>query len=122
MPLKTNLQKDIVPSEDYEQMQFVKWMRQIYPEHRIVHTPNGGKRSITEATKFKALGVSPGVPDLFIPRLKLFIEMKRTKGGRVSTEQTDWLRYLRSIGYRAEVCYGKDEAINLVSKIIVDGL
>jgi hypothetical protein len=111
-----------VKSEDMEQAEFVMWMRQIHPEHRIFAIPNGGWRSKATVMKLKATGVSPGVPDLFIPSLGLFIEMKRTKGGRVSTDQTDWLRYLRSIGYKAEVCYGKDEAINLVSKIIVDGL
>jgi len=110
-----------IKSEDMEQAEFVMWMRQTYPEHRIFAIPNGGWRSKASVMKLKATGVSPGVPDLFIPSLALFIEMKRTKGGRVSTEQTDWLRYLRSIGYKAEVCYGKDEAINVVSKIVVDG-
>lgn len=30
------------------------------------HTPNGGKRSVIEGAIFKALGVKPGIPDLFI--------------------------------------------------------
>jgi hypothetical protein len=36
-------------------------------------------------------GVSPGVPDLFIPDWLLWVEMKREKGGRVSPEQKDWI-------------------------------
>ena len=110
-----------IKSEDMEQAEFVQWMRRTYPEHRIFAIPNGGWRSKASVMKLKVTGVSAGVPDLFIPSLQLFIEMKRTKGGRVSSEQTDWMRYLRSVGYKAEICYGKDEAINVVSKIVVDG-
>lgn len=107
-----------IKSEDMEQAEFVSWMRQIHPEHRIFAIPNGGYRSKASVMKLKVAGVSSGVPDLFIPSLGLFIEMKRTKGGRVSPEQTDWITYLRNIGYRAEVCLGKDAAIEVVNKYI----
>lgn len=110
-----------IKSEDMEQAEFVQWMRRTYPQHRIFAIANGGYRSKITAAKLKATGVSAGVPDLFIPSLALFIEMKRTKGGRVSPEQNQWIDYLRSVGYRAEVCYGKDEAIKVVLKIVVDG-
>lgn len=107
-----------IKSEDMEQAEFVQYMRQIHPEHRVFAIPNGGHRSKSTAAKLKVTGVTAGVPDLFIPSLHLFIEMKRVKGGRTSAEQLDWLRYLRSIGYHAHVCNGKDEAINAVSYIL----
>lgn len=111
-------QQEKIKSEDMEQAEFVSWMRQIHPEHRVFAIPNGGWRSKASVMKLKTTGVSPGVPDLFIPSLQLFIEMKRTKGGRTSAEQLDWLRYLRSVGYHAHVCNGKAEAINVVSYIL----
>ena len=63
----------------------------------------------------KATGATAGVPDLFLPVPTsqyhgLFIEMKRTKGGKVSPEQKEWLEYLNSAGYRAVVCKGFLEA------------
>ena len=110
-----------IKSEDMEQAEFVQWMRRTYPQHRIFAIPNGGWRSKASVMKLKVTGVSAGVPDLFIPSLALFIEMKRTKGSRVSPEQAEWIEYLKSVGYRAEVCMGKDEAIKVVLKIVVDG-
>lgn len=62
------------------------------------------------AKKLKAEGVKPGVPDLFVPHWRLWIEMKRTKGGRLSAEQKDWIEYLECIGYSVIVANGATEA------------
>lgn len=59
----------------------------------------------------KLEGVSAGVPDLFIPAWRLWIEMKREKGGRASAEQNDWLQYLTDVGDTAIVCAGHLKAI-----------
>ena len=103
------------PSEDFEQMCLIKWIRQ-NTNLRVFAIPNGGRRSPSEAAKLKATGVSAGVPDLMIPTLRLFLEMKRIKGGVVSPEQTDWMEYLRGCGYSAEVARGCDEAIKIIQK------
>ena len=108
-----------IPSEDQEQMLFVQFMRRNHPEHRVFAIPNGGRRSPSEAAKLKATGVSKGVPDLMLPSLKLFIEMKRLKGGVVSEEQKEWMEYLSDNGYFAEVARGCDEAIEIVKKSIL---
>lgn len=108
-----------IPSEDREQMLFVQWMKRTHPEHRIFAIPNGGRRSPSEAAKLKATGVSAGVPDLCIPSLMLFIEMKRVKGGTVSLEQKEWIEYLVSVGYTAEVAKGCEEAINIAVNTIL---
>ena len=68
--------------------------------------PNGGKRAISVAKKLKAEGVKRGVPDLFIPELKLWVEMKKVKGGSTSKEQKEWILYLNDCGYKAVVCKG----------------
>lgn len=33
----------------------------------MYHVPNGGKRSKSEAARFRAMGVKAGVPDIFLP-------------------------------------------------------
>ena len=70
-----------VPTEHEEQREYVRWFRQAYPEVRIMAIPNGGARSPATASRLKAEGVSPGVPDLFVPAWGLWVEMKRAKGG-----------------------------------------
>ena len=99
-----------VPTEDHEQMMFVQWFRRTYSEVRILSVPNGGHRHIAVAAKMKATGLSKGVPDLFIPKWDMWIEMKRTKGGSLSAEQKDWIKYLKGIGHICIVAKGADDA------------
>jgi hypothetical protein len=99
-----------IPSEDREQMLLVQWFRRTYPGVRIFAIPNGGHRHPAVAAKLKATGASAGVPDLFIPAWKLWIEMKRVKGGSVSAEQKDWIKYLEEVGYCVKVCKGAEAA------------
>jgi VRR-NUC domain len=106
----TLLSTERIPTEDEEQMLFVQWFRRSYPDVRIFAIPNGGYRSTSQAALLKATGVSAGVPDLFIPEWKLWIEMKRIKGGTVSQDQKDWIKYLNDIGHTAIVCKGFEEA------------
>ena len=99
-----------IPSESHEQMIFVQWFKRTFPDIRILSIPNGGHRHIAVAAKMKAEGQSAGLPDLFIPAFRLFIEMKRIKGGSISPEQKDWIAYLQSVGYCVEVCKGAEDA------------
>lgn len=74
------------------------------------HVPNGGKRSKSEAKRFKRMGVRPGVPDLVFPVAKrgchgLFIELKTAKG-KPTEKQLEWLDLLNANGYKAVVCQG----------------
>lgn len=107
------------PTEDQEQIALVNWARmqeKKYPELRLLfHIPNGGSRGKAEAGRFRAMGVRAGVPDLCLPvpvggYNGLYIELKRTQGGRVSKDQAAWLDALQRRGYRAVVCYGWEEA------------
>lgn len=116
--LEARVHKPKVKSEHLEQAEFVSWMRKTYPEHRIFAIANGGLRSKSVAMSLKVEGVVKGVPDLMVPSLKLFIEMKRTNNSVVSEEQHDWIKYLNSVGYIAKVCYGKDDAVDLVKKLL----
>ena len=94
------------------------WFRATFPSILIYAIPNGGKRSITEAKRLKAEGVVPGIPDLHVPAWKLRIEMKRQKGGRVSTEQDEVMDYLQTVGDTCLVCAGFEDARRQVFKFI----
>lgn len=98
-------------TEDQEQMLFVQWWRR-NREERIFAIPNGGFRHLSVGAKLKATGVSRGVPDLYVPALSLWIEMKRAKGGRLSPEQKIWIEYLEcAAGHTVIVGHGFDDAV-----------
>ena len=106
----TNKAPEHIPTEHEEQRTFIQWFRRKYPDVRIFAIPNGGARSPSVACRLKAEGVSRGVPDLFIPAWRLFIEMKRVKGGVVSEDQYSWKEYLEANGYRVAICAGCEAA------------
>ena len=93
----------------------MRWFRRKFSDVRIFAIPNGGSRSQSAGAKLKAEGVSAGVPDLFVPAWRLWIEMKRQKGGRVSPEQTDWMQYLESLGHTCLLCPGSENAQDQVN-------
>ena len=107
-----------VPRERDEQTALFAWAHCMEGREDALrllhHIPNGGSRNAAEAVSLKRQGVKAGVPDLFLPVARggfhgLYIEMKR-KGGRLSAEQTSWLRALRAQGFAAAVCYSFEEA------------
>lgn len=114
----------LYPTEEEEQIVVMNWAEMAagrWPELRMLfHIPNGGKRSKSEAVRFRAAGVRSGVPDLFLPCSRggyhgLWIEMK-TIGGRVSREQEQWHKDLLEQGYICAVCYGAGAAIETIEK------
>ena len=109
-------QKDTIPTEHFEQREFVKWFRQTFRDVRIFAIANGGARSKATAGRLKAEGVASGVPDLFVPAWRLWIEMKRIKGGSLSSEQKDWRDYLQSVGYCVIVGKGANDAKRQLSE------
>lgn len=58
--------REIKQSEDNLQKSCVKWLKLQYPNLTFIHVPNGGKRNVREAVKFKAMGVRSGCPDLLV--------------------------------------------------------
>lgn len=89
---------------------------------KMFHVPNGGGRSKREAAELKAIGVKPGVSDLFLPVMAngkggLWLEMKAANGV-VSPEQKEWLEAMQKGGYEAHVCYGYQEAIAAIENYL----
>lgn len=107
------------PTEAAEQTALFRWAAYSvgrYPELGLMHhIPNGGSRDTREAHNLRQQGVKSGVPDICLPVARhgyhgMYIELKRTKGGRVSDEQRAWLDALQRQGYWAVVCYGYEDA------------
>lgn len=100
--------------------------------------PNGGERNKITASRLKAEGVKAGVLDIFLPvptkpqyiwsdadgaiPLKfshrfhgLFIELKVGKN-RPTKEQEAYIDYLTKVDYKCEICYGWQEARDVIIK------
>ena len=107
-----------IPSEHEEQCAFVQWFELKYKDVFIYAIPNGGARNIVVAMKLKKEGVKKGVPDLFIPDWRLYIEMKKSMGGVLSKDQKDVIPRLRNSGYTVLVCEGAQEAIDKVEAFV----
>ena len=92
----------------------------------VYHVPNEAKRSPQGGLYMRRLGLRAGVPDLCIPVARgkyhsLYIEMK-TKKGRVTERQADWIELLREQGMCAYVCHGADNAIALIDLYMAEKL
>ena len=76
------------------------------------HTPNGGRRGISEAMRFKRLGVRPGVSDIiaYFNGEAFALELKAPKG-RPTEAQLEFLSEWRANGGHGVVAEGLDEAL-----------
>lgn len=119
-----------VPTESVEQQTLFRWAKlneKRHPELQLLfHIPNEGKRSYVTGNRMRSEGLKKGVPDLFLPIPKgrfhgLFIEMKRIKGGKISSEQKAWIRSLNAVGYKAVVAFGWEEASKDIEEYLALG-
>jgi hypothetical protein len=106
------------PSEHLEQVGFVAWFEARFPGVLIYAIPNGGRRSIKTGKDLKAEGVKAGMPDLHVPAWRLWIEMKRAKGGRLSQDQKAMAEYLEGIGHTVIVGCGAEDASRQVLQFV----
>ena len=85
----------------------------------LYHLPNGGKRNVREAARFKKMGVRPGVSDYHLPLARgpyigLYIEMKAPPNGRVQDSQKTWGESVTDAGHAFKVAYGFDMAKDVI--------
>lgn len=118
---------DKPPLEAEEQktlFEVIEGAKLAYPELRMVfHVPNEGKRSRYTGGSLKAQGLQSGVPDVFldVPRggwHGLRIELKRIKDYSISAAQNEWVKNLNRYGYAAAVCFGWEEAWEMIMAYI----
>ncbi len=104
--------------------QWAMWSVQKFPELSLLyHVPNGGKRDKKEAVSLKRQGVKAGVPDLFLPVARdgyfgLYIELKVGRN-KTTDIQKKWIKDLIEQGYMVEVCYGWQEAKEILEKYLM---
>ncbi len=70
----------------------------------------------------KQAGLKSGVPDVCLPTahggyIGLYIEIK-VKPNKPTENQKRWLRALREAGHMVAVCYGFEEARDLIEKYL----
>ena len=112
----------ITALESQEQAAYFEWAQYI-PELKWAHAiPNGGRRDKKEAANLKRQGVKAGVSDIFIPLARgkyhgLYIELK-TKTGKPSAEQKEFISDMHRNGYAAVFCYGAEEAIEATKQYL----
>lgn len=101
-----------VPYEDAEHEAFVRWFELCYPQIELIHVANGElrdsnrQRALMRGAKLKRMGVKKGVWDLFMPDVFLWVEMKRQKGGSLSSEQKIFREKREKAGYKCLVAKG----------------
>src|SRR3989304_2013103 len=93
------------------------------PRLKYWHTPNGGKRHIKTAMKFKRQGVKAGVPDLIFvvpplagsnePPFFGFLEVKTPKG-KMSPAQQEFRDWCLEVGIRHEVVTNAADAMAIL--------
>jgi hypothetical protein len=118
-------------TEHAEQVAVIAWARlqaNAHPALEWIHAiPNGaklpwrknknGKRYSPEAQKLKAEGLTPGIPDLFLPYpaqgyAGFYLEMKRPGNiEEVREGQKEFMAYCERAGYLAQVHDYADDAI-----------
>lgn len=110
--------------EDQLQISCIRYFDYAYPRisHLLHHSPNGGKRNLREASRFKAMGVRAGFPDLILLIANkeynyLAIELKAPKG--VQTEkQKEYQRLIESNGGKYSICRKVDDFINTIQEYL----
>lgn len=107
-----------IPTEAIEQGNLVQYLRMRNMSHFRVPNETYTK-SFKQKLANKALGVSPGVPDIFVivGTQLIAIEMKRISGSRTTPQQIEWIKRLNDVGVTARICKGCDEAIKFINEI-----
>lgn len=129
-PVASREKRKATPTEAEEQAALFDWIREnagVYPALRwAFHPANGEYRHPATAARLRSMGVRPGVPDVLLPHSAydagvdktytgLAIELKRAdRSNKPTPEQTEWLSMLDSQDWRCVVCYGAQEAINVI--------
>lgn len=108
--------------EDDLQIAVINMLWLQFKKYIWYHVPNGGKRNAIEAAKFKKMGVMAGVSDVILDEAKggyhgLRIELK-TKNGKLSESQMNFLNKATDKGYLCAVVYSFDAARELIENYL----
>jgi hypothetical protein len=113
---------NITPSEDFEQITFIKWLDSRGYKYSALPMSTYTKSWSVKARNTR-MGVRPGVPDLVIiaENKLMFVELKRVRLGKVTTAQQNWIDALNKAGVPAKVCKGAVAAKAFVESVLDKG-
>lgn len=115
------------PYEDDEAFAFHDWLtvRHIPHNHRPNETAGRTPEMVRRNMKMRRQGMSAGAWDyeIFVPQvdgsyIQVEVELKRRKGGTVSSAQKQWQKVYEGAGIPCKVCKGWVEASEFVSQFI----
>ena len=110
--------KNTTPHESWEQQSLVAELERLEPGILMEINPAAGmKLDKRMAAKVKTLGYQAGTLDIFLPEHRIYIELKRQKGGSLSPEQKTRIPRLEAAGYRVIVAKGAVDAIDQLRKL-----
>ena len=110
--------KNTAPHESWEQQSLVAELERLEPGILMEINPAAGmKLDKRMGSKVKTLGYQAGTLDIFLPEHRVYIELKRQKGGSLSPEQKARIPRLEAAGYRVIVAKGAVDAINQLGKL-----
>jgi VRR-NUC domain len=114
------MKRNLIATEEQEQIALMNWAK-FHPicKEYLIHIPNERKCSPQYGLKLKSLGVKKGISDLFLayPKFRyagLWIELKKRKLSTVTKSQKEWIDKMNNLGYKAVVCYGWEEAKEVI--------
>lgn len=106
------------PRESWEQQSLVAELERLEPGILMEINPAAGmKLDKRMAAAVKTLGYQAGTLDIFLPEHRIYIELKRQKGGALSPEQKARIPRLEEAGYRVIVAKGAVDAIDQLRKL-----
>ena len=110
--------KNTTPHESWEQQSLVAELDRLEPGILMEINPAAGmKLDKRMAAAVKTLGYQAGTLDIFLPEHRIYIELKRQKGGSLSPEQKTRIPRLEAAGYRVIVAKGAVDAIDQLRKL-----
>ena len=110
--------KNTTPHESWEQQSLVAELERLEPGILMEINPAAGmKLDKRMAAAVKTLGYQAGTLDIFLPEHRVYIELKRQKGGSLSPEQKARIPRLEAAGYRVIVAKGAVDAIDQLRKL-----
>ena len=110
--------KNTTPHESWEQQSLVAELERLEPGIMMEINPAAGmKLDKRMAAAVKTLGYQAGTLDIFLPEHRIYIELKRQKGGSLSDEQKARIPRLEAAGYRVIVARGAVDAIDQLRKL-----
>ena len=116
-------------SEDQLQVRISQWLDLVLPPGAVWHhSPNEGNRHVAYKVKQKRMGTKPGWPDIeiFVPgdqskvgnSISIFIELKRPKGGKLSSNQAFIRDKLEDAGCFWQLCRSIDQVHEFLEGLI----